>query len=296
MRIILIIILIIISSLAIYIAIIRRNKFPKLIWTYWHDINNIPLTVTKCIDTWKNNNPDYTITILDDNKIKELCQIDLRKEFPNIDKQNWTDEQKRARYADFARVIIIAKYGGFWMDSSIICTKSLEWIQHICSSAELIGFYAPHTRNTKFPILENWFFAAIPNSQYIKDWLNEIKFMSTFDKESDYVKYIIDLKTIDIQGLEDSLPYLIMHLCATLVQQKNPKLYNIYLMDGLTGPFKYLENAKWQLPYAFEKLCNDKTLQTPLIKIRGTERKYLEEHNIECNNNADANVKYVINK
>ena len=39
----------------------------KIIWSYWHDPNNIPYIVTLAILTWKKHNPDYTIHFMNEN-------------------------------------------------------------------------------------------------------------------------------------------------------------------------------------------------------------------------------------
>ena len=134
--------------------------------------------------------------------------------------------------------------------------------------------------NKKYPVPENWFFVTIPKSQFMNDWLNEALFMNSLDSEEDYVKKIME-KTYDMHNLQDLLPYLIMHLCATVVFQKNSEKYNVHLIDTMDpdhGPFKYLFSNNWELPLSLEELCKRKDLQTTLIKLRGTERRFIEEN------------------
>ena len=105
MKYILFIILLIFLIILCLISRKYESKIPKKIWTYWHDKSHIPETVKKCIYTWRVNNPSYEITILDKNSIKLLCNIDLTE--LNIDPKFHT------RYADFARLFVIEKFGGF---------------------------------------------------------------------------------------------------------------------------------------------------------------------------------------
>jgi hypothetical protein len=299
MRWLLFLVLALLLVLCVYIAYqpFKKNAIPRTIWTYWHDARDIPNIVQKCIDTWQINNPQYKIIVLDIDKIKNLFRkAELKTIFPNIDLDDLNKQKNHARVADYARVMVLYKFGGTWMDSSIICTQSLDWVQkiHKQTQSELIGFYSPHTRNKKFPILENWFFSCIPKSTFVHDWIAEIRFMSSFQKEEDYVTHIKSINAIDIQGLDEMLPYLVMHLCATVVQQKNPSKYKLYLTDARLGPFKYLEENRWELPKSFEALCTNKSLQAPLIKMRGTERNFLLENKLLCNSE-NKHIKYVVN-
>jgi hypothetical protein len=43
------------------------------------------------------------------------------------DLQAYDSEEFAQRLSDIARVHVIAKHGGFWVDSSILLTESLDW-------------------------------------------------------------------------------------------------------------------------------------------------------------------------
>lgn len=174
------------------------------------------------------------------------------------------------------------------MDSSMICTKSLDWVHNIQkeTKAEFIGFYAPQTIDKTIPVHVNWFFAAIPKSQFVGDW---------FNSEDTYVAST--LEKYYAHNLGDLLPYLVMHLCATVVFQKSPGKYKVHLMDTMDekhGPFRYLFSNNWELPRSIERLCVDKDLQTSLIKLRGAERHFIEAKSdqIDCK---QENIHHAIN-
>ena len=126
MLIIILIIIITILVIGLYIILYHINykkTIPKKIWTYWNNLSNISPIAMRCIDTWKIENQDYEIVVLDNNLINELCGI-------NINDLN-IKEDFYARHSDIARLLIIAKYGGIWLDSTIICTKSLNWVRDL---------------------------------------------------------------------------------------------------------------------------------------------------------------------
>jgi len=285
------IILISIFSILLKINNYNNKNIPKKIWTYWNDKKNIPELVLKCIDTWKDENLDYSIEILDINRIKELVDIDLRD--MNI------DENFFARHSDIARLLIIAKYGGIWLDATIICTKSLKWINeiHKRENVEFIGYIAPHTTNQKTPIIENWFLAAIPRSKFVMDWLKESIKMINFNDEMSYIESIRK-SGIDFQNLNPYLPYLTIHLCVTVILQRNEGVYKLFLMDPRYdyGPFKYLDKNGWDTEKSLNALCIDEDLQTPLIKLRGMERRFINENmdKIKCNECKNRNILNVL--
>jgi hypothetical protein len=254
-------------------------QIPHLIWTYWHDTNNIPPIIGKCMESWKRTNPEYKITVLNIDKVYELCGVDLRKDDAIV-------QGTHARISDYCRLIVLAKFGGFWIDASMLCLEPLEWVHEVqqAHGAEMVGFFAPHTRLDDYPIPESWFIAAPAASQFINDWMLEgLTMARAFTNDVAYVKHIKENTKTDLQGLEIQLPYLVIHLWATVVLQRRSKnnLYMVHLMsamDGIQGPFKYLNTNQWKSLESLEALCANKSLQTKLIKMRGAERGYLETH------------------
>lgn len=251
----------------------QTTDVPKIIWTYWHDPLNIPPIVQNCLNSWRENNPDFSIVILNVDNIRKWCGVDLNR-IPNLDTNN------HARTSDFCRLFALAKFGGIWMDASIICTKPLDWVIDIQKTHEsdLVTYEAPFTTNRNYPIPENWFLVAPSNSSFIKDWVDEgMNMLTNFKSEKDYVDHIKNATSIDMQKLPDMLPYLVMHLCATVVMQRKRRDYNIYFLDAMSGPFKYLNDNSWDHERAFNALCSKPELWiSPLIKLRGDERQWLE--------------------
>lgn len=247
---------------------------PAVIWTYWHDPADVPDIVRRCMDTWRAMNPSHTITVLDDEAVRQLTGFDIGAYELDLD-------QGPARRADLARLLVMERFGGIWMDASIVCTQPLAWV-HAGPVPDLRAFYAPMTTNSAFPIPENWFFAAPPGSPFVRDWLQEALRMLTFPSEAAYVARIEADGDVDLQGLRPSLPYLVMHLCAMVVMQRNPGKYELDLLDSRAGPLMYLHEHDWQSDAALAALCNHTRFLTPIIKLRGVERRALEASGYTC--------------
>lgn len=248
---------------------LKKIGIPKLIWSYWEG-REMPKLVQECINSWKKQNPKYKLVVLNDQKVKELFNFDL---------ETIKNKELIPRKADFARLLAIEKYGGIWIDSSILTLKPFESFLPLDENIDFIGYIAPHTTNMDIPIIENWFFAAPKNSQLIKDWLNESFFMNEFNTEQDYINQVQNI--IDIQNLKPALPYLVMHV--TLAKCIQTRKYNYKLFEALSnnGPFEYLANNDWNPEKAIKSICNG--TNQPMIKFRGVERLFMEKNNIQCN-------------
>lgn len=223
---------------------IRYNTIiPKVIWTYWHDLSNIPNLVTKCIDTWIIHNYDYEINILDDYKFKKLTGIDINEVF------SITNTKTHQKKSDFIRLTLIYRFGGIWMDASIICLKPLDWI-HDIKNSEFIGFLVADDGD---PIIESWFLAAVPKSTLLYDWLEEFNQSLQYKLEMDYCNDIMSEYPVP-NHLRRMLPYLTIHLCNWLLLFLDPTRYKVYFMSSIeNGPLFYMKTFR----YNFYKTCDD---------------------------------------
>ena len=251
----------------------KTSHIPKIIWTFWEGDDNV--VVNMCIDSWKHNNPDYDIRILNKSNYSEYVGIDVSK----IQHSN----DFVARFADYVRCLVLSKYGGFWIDASIICHHPFSWVHAIQNKTkvEFVGYYIGNVLDNKYPAIENWFFACIPNSLFMNDWSDE--FLSTRNHKTieDY------LKDIESQGINTSkVPiqeYLTMHVSAQKIIQKNPKKYNILVFAACSGPLKYLCEANFDDETAVKNLIDPEKHTTyhkyTFVKICGSQRKILETYN-----------------
>lgn len=253
----------------------QHQPFPKLIWTYWHS-KDMPETVKRCIKTWEVHNPSYKITVLNEEKVKQLFGFDMSEH---------GDAISTTRKSDYARILAMKHQGGFWIDSSTICNKPLDWIQDIGreTNCEFFGFKAGwFTTNDRYPVIENWFFAAKPQSSFVADWCDETLSILSFKNENAYVAQRVDVEGYDVSNLRGSLPYLSMHLAASVVQQKNIGKYKLHLIDacGTNGPLEYLCEAGWHTDKALDGICTKSEYKNnmPLVKMRGDERLHVEKH------------------
>jgi hypothetical protein len=90
------------------------------IWSFWHDTDNIPKLVTKCVNSWKVQAPGWKICFLNLETVHNYIDINV-----NIYKS-----YKTAVLADIIRLKLLSKYGGLWIDASVLLHKPLTHIIH----------------------------------------------------------------------------------------------------------------------------------------------------------------------
>ena len=250
-----------------------KPAIPKQIWTFW-DSDDLPDTVLKCIHSWRVYNPDYKITILSKQNIKNYL--------PEIDILGFKYANTPQRISDFIRINIIRDYGGFWLDASILLKCSLNYFRDIQqkNNCEFIGYYINRsTTNSNYPVIENWFFGAIPHSEFIRKWRDVFLSINDYITIPDFVEKM--KKDVDLQNIRN-LDYLTMHIAAQYVLQKcmsHKDIKNkLFLFKAEDGPFKYVAENNWNSNRAIRALCVDVNLKTPIIKFTGRERKVIEKN------------------
>lgn len=262
---------------------IVQSSIPKKIWTYWE--GDLPVLVQKCIESWLKYNPDYEIIILNKKNIgqylsDELCRASgIREDKLDIFKLKHASESSQ-RFSDYVRLYILPIYGGFWMDASIICQTGLQWVhqKNIRSGYEFIGYYREGFSSVT-PIVESWFFACIPKSNFVKDWRDEFIRLTDFENADDYVKSVTQ-SDVDISKIPDyRWNYLAVYVSAQKVLQQPTHLYNMDLIKSDDTALKHWIDRGFDSNLGARDLLekNDMHRDQPIIKIVGVVRAELEK-------------------
>lgn len=238
----------------------NHQPIPKIIWIYWQPIVPSPL-VEICISQVKKIHPDFEINIINPNTLTFFL--------PDIPERR--TDLPFANYSDVIRLALLEKYGGIWMDASILLSKRLDWVfeQNEQYHPDLIGFFADFlTNNKNFPILETWFLAVPKGNSFIKAWYEE--FLSCYTSENPK-KYYNVLPREWIGKMDKNLAdYLICYLSAIKIMRSNADfrlllfsssetahLYNFGLKlkpHQVAAEFLLKKNARCNLPIIkFEK-------------------------------------------
>ena len=185
--------------------------------------------------------------------------------------QNFDELQIQAK-TDWLRICLIERYGGVWLDSSIICNRGIEETIDV-SEDRVVGFECPIGTG----ILENWAFGARPNHPLIQDWRDEFKYAIEMGFDAYKQASSTVLNTNDIY---DHMPYLTMHGAFVIVRERHPgSVAMIHSMDDHHGPFRFTRD-EWRRgsrPLAVYKLFLWDFEYPPLLKLTGETRRYAED-------------------
>ena len=249
-----------------------NKEIPRTIWTFW-DSDTPPLFVQKSIDSWRKFSPDFTINLVTPKTLPDyLPEVDFSKK-----KNDFIQ-----RTADFVRVHLIAKYGGIWSDASVVATRSHNWIIHEQQSKGF-EFFSYHRKDNQtlgdYPTIENWFFASVPNGNFVTKWRDEFDRLNHFEKVEDYISDIRS-KGVDTQKIPDP-NYLTQDCSAQVVLQNHmtPEEIKktIYTLNSEEGPYKHSQENEWDPTKGMQGLCNTPGPDLPdLIKVYGNERRAME--------------------
>lgn len=94
---------------------------PKIIHYVWVNDNPFPDKIKWCIDSWKEQLPNYQFIKWDKKKIDEINQP-----FPT----QAIEEEKWAFAADFTRLYALYNYGGIYLDTDVRVFKSFDPLLH----------------------------------------------------------------------------------------------------------------------------------------------------------------------
>ena len=94
---------------------------PKTIHYCWFGNNTKNKEILRCLKSWKDTCPDFAITEWNENSFDVNAHPFA---------QRMHKEKKWAFVADYARLEILAKYGGFYLDTDMLLLKSLEPLTH----------------------------------------------------------------------------------------------------------------------------------------------------------------------
>ena len=94
-----------------------KMSIPKIIHYCWFGGNELPDNVIKCIKSWEKYCPDYQIIRWDESNY-DYKKVSFTAEAYSV--------KKWAFVSDVARLDIISKYGGIYLDTDVELVKSLD--------------------------------------------------------------------------------------------------------------------------------------------------------------------------
>ncbi|MEO6277719.1 capsular polysaccharide synthesis protein [Roseateles sp.] len=251
-----------------------HEEIPKILWTYWQ-AKPPPLFIQACLANWRRFAPDHDLRLLDRGNIAEWLP-ELRADF---------DALPAYRQADWLRIQLLARHGGVWMDASMLLSRDLAWLHETRRrrAADYVGFYIDrYTTRPEQPIVENWLMASVPGGRFA------LALAGAFDRSLDEGAEPL-LQRLRAEGrharvvqalTEDFQRYLLMHVAASDLLDREPQLARLALLRAEDGPFAWLAAVGWRKRHLYARLAlvPCPRMLPAVLKLRGGDREVVERN------------------
>ena len=211
----------------------RESAVSRIIWSAWlQGLDNAPEMVNVCLESHQKHLPGYEFRVLDMENYRQWVEL-----------PEWVEEKyargmiPAALFSDVLRVAVLKRYGGVWMDASVLCTGfgnqqlQKQWTEVENSQFAVFRYYR---KGDRYPSgLSNWFIAATPDNVVLTS--------------------VYDMLTAYWRDYDCTIDYYMMHLfisCALKafpeMERGMPKLnsrYSFFLGDALSRTYS---QEAWQ--------------------------------------------------
>ncbi len=247
---------------------------PRRAWSFWE--KNPPKEVLEIVnrnrrllgDTW-----DYRFLTAE-----TLPSVIDTSTFP----EQYYELEKPCHRADYVRLALLRKYGGCWLDSSILLNPDgVVALNRMAGDIERSGAQVAlfSLGDPAVEYLENWFIMAPTGSPVIDLWFQE------FDKAV-RISFLAYKKDVELAGIPISpriykpgafnanWVYLTQHACLQVVLKTKLKGYvNVLVYRSEDTMFRLQVECNWKKACTRWRLANDPNLEDiPFIKLRSEDR------------------------
>lgn len=245
---------------------------PKRIWTYWNHAqpDNV---VQQCIQSWRHQCPGYEVILVHPDNLETYVPKEaLPQQF---------DQLHPAKQADWLRLYLVSRHGGYWLDASTLLTRSLDWMPQNAAGASFTGFFLEKfTHDMRFPVIESWAFGAAAYSPFVTAWQQEFHHALIEAGTQTYLEKLrqrADWSALQ-QGIRDP-QYLLIHIAAQKVLRDAMPEEQIALYKAEDSAYFYHARLRWKWYLLYPQLClaPRPAAVSPIIKLRGGERRHFAE-------------------
>lgn len=257
---------------------------PKIAWLYWDEEKKPPLIEA----IHKYNLPKmegWDIRFLNRESIHTYINVE---EYPKD-----LSTQKIQHQSDWYRLYLLSKYGGCWIDASIILNdpEALDdiWERSVAQRADITIFGTSsyneeegtqyktftHPQGLDIPLaIDNWFIMAPLHSSIAAKWFEEfntaIKMgLLTYKKEC--IKDGVDINVIYFADEDDT--YLTMHICIQKIMQKDiEEMPSILILKSCDSMFKLHQDCEWKQECIEKAILKEESKNLPYIKLMSSNR------------------------
>ena len=261
------------------------SKPPKIIWTYWND-DNIPPIVKKIMDHRASVLKSWRQIVLSDATLGDY--VDPPDEYYKLG---------QTHKSDWLRLALLKKYGGCWMDATIIVNSESAlnkmYNESVRKQSEFTGFFTPLCiiNNDPSSFIESWFIMAPKGSRVITAWyaeyLKACKLGFLEYKRDSLKKHIFSPHIYNPSN--DDVYLTVYAACQMAIQKRLSRKANIMLYNSYDSMYKLHYQCWDEAKNDYDHECIVKRLATDhsvkkisFIKITGHTRKFMEKVDISA--------------
>lgn len=164
----------------------QKHQQSNKIWVCWFQgIDNAPDIVKICINSLKENLPSKEMILLTDDNIGDYVQ------FPDFIKEKYrTGKITKTHMTDLLRLELLTKYGGTWIDATVLCTENEDDIPDYFFNSDLFFFQCLKPgRDGHSTYISSWYI----NAQSHNKILEATKYLcyEYWKKNDDMVDYFL---------------------------------------------------------------------------------------------------------
>lgn len=160
-----------------------KNKFQKIVWWCWFQgEEEAPELAKICLASVREIFNDYDVIVVTDSNLNEY--VDIPQYIQNKYKAGII---RPAMYSDIIRLLLLEKYGGIWIDSSVLCTNNK--IKEILEKESFFAFHNDVLTNNKAIRISSWLISSTAKHPLIVDTLNMM--LNYWEKENFTLNYFL---------------------------------------------------------------------------------------------------------
>ena len=131
------------------------------IWFCWlQGMENAPEIVKVCYSSLQKHLPDRELKVIDENNWQDYVEL------PDYVLERWKKKQiPPANFSDLLRLQLLIRYGGTWIDATVLCTGKDHTEEYL--NSDLFVFQYTRPGSDKWGGIGNWFITACSNNEVL---------------------------------------------------------------------------------------------------------------------------------
>ena len=139
------------------------HEHSSFVWTGWlQGFDNAPKLVKACVESMKQNLAGRKIMLISMDNYRDY--IDLPNDIVEKFKAGMIPP---ASFSDLLRLELLIKYGGTWMDATVLCTRGGDISADKVMDCDLFVFQTIVGNDKRLHGISNWFMTSCSNNRHL---------------------------------------------------------------------------------------------------------------------------------